>query len=368
VGYVCGEFRAQATKYLAAGLFEQHDRSRFHVTAFDNTPPNSSALRDRVTAAFDDFVPIQHLSDREAAALIASRDIDILVNLNGYFGVQRMGIFAHRPALLQVNYLGFPGTLGADYIDYILADAEVIPEGEEQFYAEKVVRLPGAYQINDGSRLLPAPDARAAHGLPETGFVFCHFNHAFKITPEMFDLWMRLLRNVPSSVLWILESNELFAANVRRHVAQAGVDPARLILAPRIDHAAHISRLALGDLFLDSLPCNSHTTASDALWAGLPLLTCRGKTFPGRVAASLLRAVGLPELIAEDLQEYESRALMLAREGALLRSCRDHLARDSTRRALFDTAGKTRQIEAAYEQMMSRCTRGESPVSFTVPE
>jgi protein O-GlcNAc transferase len=366
VGYVCGEFRAQATMYLAVGLFEQHDRSRFHVTAFDNTPPNSSALRDRVTAAFDDFVSIQHLSDRKAAALIASREIDILVNLNGYFGVQRMGVFAHRPALLQVNYLGFPGTLGAEYMDYILADAEVIPEGEERFYCEKVVRLPGAYQINNGSRLRAAPDSRAAHGLSETDFVFCHFNHSFKITPEMFDLWMRLLRNVPSSVLWLLESNELFAASVRRQVAQAGIDPARLILAPRMENSAHISRLALGDLFLDSLPCNSHTTASDALWAGLPLLTCRGKTFAGRVASSLLRAVGLPDLIAETLQEYESKALMLARDRALLRSYRDHLTRAPSRHALFDTAGKTRQIEAAYEQMLTHWTRGGPAKSFTV--
>jgi protein O-GlcNAc transferase len=366
LGYVCGEFSAQATMYLAVGLFEQHDRSRFHVTAFDNTPPNDSTMRGRVTAAFDEFISIQHLSDREAASLIASKDIDILVNLNGYFGVQRMGIFAHRPALLQVNYLGFPGSLGAEYMDYILADAEVIPEGEEQFYSEKVVRLPGSYQVNDGRRPRPAQDSRAGHGLQETDFVFCHFNNSYKVVPEMFELWMRLLKSVPSSVLWILESNELFAASIRMQVVQAGVDPARLILAPRMENPAHISRLALGDLFLDSLPCNSHTTASDALWAGLPLITCRGTTFPGRVAASLLRAVGLPELITDTLEEYESRALMLARNRDLLHSCRDHLTRDPTRLALFDTAGKTRQIEAACEEMMTRCTRGESPASFTV--
>ena len=366
VGYLCGEFRAQATMYLAVGLFEQHDRSRFHVTAFDNTPPNHSAMRDRVTAAFDDFVSIQDLSDREAAGLIASREIDILVNLNGYFGVQRMGIFAHRPALLQLNYLGFPGTLGAEYMDYILADAEVIPEGEEQFFSEKVVRLPGTYQINDDSRPKSAPDSRAAHGLQETDFVFCHFNHAFKITPEMFDLWMRLLTNVPTSVLWLLESNDLFAASMRRKVAQAGVDPERLILAPRIEQSAHISRLPLGDLFLDSLPCNSHTTASDALWAGLPLITCRGNTFPGRVAASLLRAAGLPELITNSLQEYESTALMLGKDRTLLQSYRDRLTADPTRHGLFDTAAKTRQIEAAFEQMMARCTRGWPPADFAV--
>jgi len=237
-------------------------------------------------------------------------------------------------------------------MDYILADAEVIPEGDEQFYSEKVVRLPGSYQINDGKRPRPVPTSRAAHGLKETDFVFCHFNYSYKIAPEMFALWLRLLKSVPSSVLWLLESNALFAQNLRREAAQAGIDPARLVFAPQIENAAHISRLALGDLFLDSLPYNAHTTASDALWAGLPLLTCRGKTFPGRVAASLLRAVELPELITETLAEYESKALTLAKDRALLHSYRDRLIEKPERLALFDTARTTRRIEAAYEEMI----------------
>jgi len=368
LGYLCGEFRAQATMYLAAGLFEQHDRARFEVIGIDNTRDDGSAMRQRVTAAFDRFVRIRDLSDRHAAERIASQEIDILVNLNGYFGAQRTGVFARRPALLHVNYLGFPGSLGAGYMDYILADAEVIPDGEEQFYSEQVVRLPGCYQINDGKRPRPAPAARAAHGLKETDFVFCHFNYSYKVTPEMFSLWVRLLKNVPSSVLWLLESNALFAQNLRRETAQAGVDPARLVFAPQIEYSAHISRLALGDLFLDSLPYNAHTTASDALWAGLPLLTCRGKAFPGRVAASLLRAVGLPELITDTLEEYESKALALARDHALLQSYRDRLTCDPARLALFDTACTTRQIEAAYEEMMVRWTKNMPPASFRVPE
>jgi protein O-GlcNAc transferase len=368
LGYLCGEFRAQATMYLAAGLFEQHDRARFEVIGFDNTRDDGSAMRRRVVAAFDRFVGVQGMTDRQAAQLIASQEIDILVNLNGYFGAQRTGIFAHRPALLQVNYLGFPGTLGADYMDYILADAEVIPEGDEQFYREKVVRLPGCYQINDSQRPRPAPGSRAAHGLKETDFVFCHFNYSYKIAPEMFASWLRLLKNVPSSVLWLLESNALFAQNLRREVAGAGVDPARIVFAAQIENSAHISRLALGDLFLDSLPYNAHTTASDALWAGLPLITCRGKTFPGRVAASLLRAVGLPELITDTPEEYEAKALMLAGDRALLQSYRDRLTRDPARLALFDTARTTRHIEAAYEEMMARWTKNTPPASFSVSE
>jgi protein O-GlcNAc transferase len=366
LGYLCGEFRAQATMYLAAGLFEHHDRTRFEVTGFDNSRDDGSAMRKRVIVAFDRFVPIQTLSDREAANLIAGEGIDILVNLNGYFGALRMGVFARRPAPLQVNYLGFPGSLGADYIDYILADAEVIPRGEEQFYSEQVVRLAGSYQINDGARLVPAPAERAAHGLKETDFVFCHFNYSYKITPEIFALWLRLLKNAPLSVLWLLESNALFAGTLRREIARAHIDPARLVLAPPMEHAAHISRLALGDLFLDSLPCNAHTTASDALWVGLPVITCRGASFAGRVAASLLSAVGLPELITNGLDEYESLALELTKDRTRLQCYRDRLDHRANPLPLFDTVRTTRQIESAYTQMQARRTEGLMPTSFDV--
>jgi predicted O-linked N-acetylglucosamine transferase (SPINDLY family) len=368
LGYVCSDFRAQATMHLSAGLFEHHDRSRFEVIGFDNSPEDGSPMRRRVIAAFDKFVPIQTLSDRAAAHLIAANEIDLLVNLNGYFGAPRMGVFAHRPALLQINYLGFPGSLGAEYMDYILADAEVIPRGDEQLYSEKVVRLPNSYQINDSLRPRPAPDIRAAHGLRETDFVFCHFNYSYKLTPGIFAVWSRLLSGVPSSVLWLLESNALFAANLRKEAERSGIDPARLVFAPPIETSAHLSRLALGDLFLDSLPYNAHTTASDALWAGLPLITCRGKAFAGRVAASLLRAVGLPELITDSLDEYESLALALANDRKLLQSYRDRLTHDPAQLHLFDTARTTRQIETAYEAMMARWNKDELPESFSVPE
>ncbi len=366
LGYVCSDFSAQATMHLAAGLFEHHDRSRFEVTGFDNSLEDGSPMRRRVIAAFEKFLPIQGLPDREAAQLITANQIDILVNLNGYFGMPRMGVFSLRPAPVQVNYLGFPGSLGAEYMDYILADAEVIPSGEEPFYSEKVVRLPSSYQINDCTRPRPAPSSRAVHGLRETDFVFCHFNYSYKITPEIFAVWLRLLKSVQPSVLWLLESNALFAANVRSEAARAGIDPSRIVFAPPIEISAHLSRLALGDLFLDSLPYNAHTTASDALWAGLPLLTCRGNAFAGRVASSLLRAVDLPELITDSLDEYESLARTLAKDRMLLQSYRDRLTRDPARLPLFDTARTTRQIEMAYEEMIARWNSGELPENFSV--
>ena len=367
LGYLCGEFRSQATMYLAAGLFECHDRDRFEVVGFDNSRDDNSPTRARVIQAFDKFYPIQTLSDRDAAALVAAADIDILVNLNGYFGALRMGVFAQRPAPLQVNYLGFPGTLGAEYIDYILADAEVIAQSEQRFFTEKVVILPDSYQINDDRRASPVSTSRADHGLGENAFVFCHFNYGYKITPQMFALWMRLLAHVPESVLWLLESNFLFAENLKAQARGHGIDPARIIFAPRLEQEAHLSRLALGDLFLDSLPYNAHTTASDALWAGLPLLTCRGSAFAGRVAASLLRAVGLPELITYTLEGYEALALRLVKDRDLLRAYRTRLAQARAKAPLFDTSRTTRNIEMAYEEMLARWTRGEPPGSFCVP-
>jgi protein O-GlcNAc transferase len=367
LGYVCGEFRAQATMYLAAGLFESHDRGRFDVIAFDNAREDGSAMRSRVKDAFDKFVPIQTLSDAEAAKRIADQEIDILVNLNGYFGAMRMGAFAFSPAPIQVNYLGFPGTLGADYFDYILADAEVIPPGDEKFYSEQVVRLPASYQINDAKRPVPVGGRRADHGLSDGDFVFCHFNYAYKITPEMFAVWLRLLQRVPQSVLWLLESNALFAGNIRAEAMRHGIEPSRIVFAPRLEQDDHLARLMLGDLFLDSLPYNAHTTASDALWVGLPLLTCRGTAFPGRVAASLLKATGLPELVTESLDDYESVALKLARDRPLLASYRARLEQNRAGFALFDTARTTRDIEAAYHEMMARWRAGEKPAAFEVP-
>ncbi len=353
IGYVSGEFREQATAYLMAGVYEQHDKTRFEIVAFDNGGSDNSAMRARLEKAFDKFVDISVLSDRDAALRVQAEKIDILVNLNGYFGDHRMGVFAWRPAPLQVNYLGFPATLGAPYMDYILADACVIPENEKRFYTEQVAWLPGSYQANDNRRALAADSpGREACALPADAFVFCNFNTSYKLTPPAFASWMRILKAVPGSVLWLLEGIPAFHEHLRREAEAHGVAGTRLIFAPMTDLPQHLARLALADLFLDALPYNAHTTASDALWAGVPLVTCRGRAFPGRVAASLLDAIGLAELICENLQDYESLAVALAGDPVRLRALREELARNRGATALFDTEAFTRKLEAAYISMM----------------
>jgi len=367
LGYVSGEFYQQATSILMAELFERHDRNRFELFAFDNGRDDGSEIRGRIKQAFDEMVDITRLGDREAAAAIRRRQIDILVNLNGYFGRARQGVFSLRPCPVQVNYLGFPGTIGAGYIDYIIADPQVIPPEQKACYTEKVVYLPDTYQVNDSKRRIAARmPTRAEVELPDNGFVFCCFNNNYKITPDMFDIWMRLLTKVPGSVLWLLEGNEVASRNLRREAEARGVASERLVLARMIQLDEHLARHSLADLFLDTLPYNAHTTGSDALWAGLPLLTCQGTTFPGRVAASLLKAIGVPELITSSPYEYEALALALATRPAQLAGIRAKLARNRATHPLFDTDRFRSHIEAAYLTMWERAKRGEPPVSFAV--
>jgi predicted O-linked N-acetylglucosamine transferase (SPINDLY family) len=366
IGYVSGEFREQATAHLMAGLYEQHDRAKFEIVGFDTGWHEDGPMRRRLEAAFGGFIDVSALSDEEAAQKVLGDEIDILVNLGGYFGRQRMGIFARRPAPVQVNYLGFPATLGADYIDYILADSIVIPEGDIQFYTEKVVWLPDSYQANDSARpIADADPGRAQAGLPEKAFVFCNFNQSYKLTPDMFAAWMRIMKQVEGSVLWLWVADGPLG-NLRREAAARGVAGERLVGAPDLPPAHHLARLKLADLFLDSLPYNAHTTASDALWAGLPLRTCRGTAFPGRVAASLLQAAGLPELVAETMEDYQRRAVALARDPGRLQALRVKLAQNRPTCALFDTARFRRHIESAYGRMWDICRRGEAPRSFAV--
>jgi predicted O-linked N-acetylglucosamine transferase (SPINDLY family) len=367
VGYVSGELREQATAILIAGLLERHDRSRFEVFAFDNGWDDGSEIRGRINHAIDTIVDVTRFDDAEAAAAIRERRIDILVNLNGYFGRARQGIFRHRPCPVQVNYLGFPGTLGAGYMDYILADSRVLPPEHEPYYTERVVRLPDTYQVNDSRRRIAArTPTRADCALPETAFVFCCFNNNYKIMPEVFDVWMRLLKAVDGSVLWLLEGNPAAAGNLKREAERRGVPAQRLVFAGRMKPEEHLARHRQADLFLDTLPCNAHTTAADALWAGLPLLTCTGSTFSGRVAGSVLMAAGLPELITESLASYEARALELARTPAMLVELRERLARNRASCALFDTDRYRRHLESAYVTMWERCQRGEPPRAFDV--
>ena len=368
VGYVAGEFHNHATLFLNIGLFEHHDRSRFEIFAFDNGVSDGSEIRSRFEAAVSNIIPISELNDQEAAQRIRGQDIDILVNLNGHVGLQRTNVFAQKPAPIQVNYLGFPGTMGAPYMDYILADHALIEQGEREYYDEKIVWLPNSYQINDDRRAPVASACRAEYGLRDDAFVFCMFNSAYKVAPPMFAAWMRLVSQVENSVLWMLDENDQFADNMRRVAAGHGVDPGRLIFAPKATQPVHMARLALADLFLDTAPCTAHTMASEALWMGLPLVTLRGGTFAGRVASSLLRAAGVPVLIVNSLGEYENLVLALARDPFRLESLRARLAATRSTCALFDTAATTRNIESAYTIMLERWQVGDLPQSFAVSQ
>jgi protein O-GlcNAc transferase len=368
VGYASGEFRDQATSHLIVGVLEQHDKSRFDIFGFDNGWDDKSEIRRRIETSCLETIDISRLSDEAAAAIIRDHQIDILVNLNGYFGEERTGVFAERAAPVQVNYLGFPGTLGASYMDYIIADQCVIPSGHEEFYDEKVIYLPECYQANDNCKgIAPRVFGRAECGLPERGFVYCCFNNSYKITREVFDCWMRILKEVSGSVMWLIEDSASAVSNLKREASMREVDADRLVFAPRMPLSDHLSRHSLADLFLDTLPYNAHTTASDALWAGLPVLTRLGGTFPGRVAASLLQAVGLPELITNSLEDYEALAVKLVQEPPLLATITAKLARNRNSCALFDTRLFTRRIEAAYEAMYGRFRAGLPPNRIMVP-
>ncbi len=367
IAYLSADFRSHAAAYLTAGLFEQHDRSRFEIIGVSFGLDDGSAMRKRVLAAFDAFHDVRRTSDQDVAKLLYDRQVDIAVNLMGHTADSRPGIFAHRPAPVQVNYLGYPGTMGADFIDYIIADEVVAPFEDQRFYTERIVHLPECYQVNDSKRAIAArTPTRAAMGLPERGFVFCCFNNNWKIAPEVFDVWMRLLHLVEGSVLWLLRASEGAERNLRKEARRRGIDPSRLTFAGRIPPDEYLARYRLADLFLDTLPYNACTTASDALWAGLPVLTCKGEAFAERVAASLLRAVGLPELIAADLEEYAALALKLGRDPVLLADIKAKLARHRDTYPLFDTARFARHIEAAYTTMWETWQRGEAPKSFGV--
>jgi predicted O-linked N-acetylglucosamine transferase (SPINDLY family) len=355
IGYYSADFHDHATTHLMAGVFDWHDKAKFEIIAFSFGPDKPDAMRARIAAACTQFINLNSLSDQEAAQLSRSLGIDIAVDLKGYTHEARPGIFAHRCAPIQVNYLGYPGTMGADYMDYLIADPVVIPETHRPFYAEKIVSLPGSYQANDGQRnISDKTHTKAELGLPASGFVFCCFNNNYKIMPTWFDGWMRILSQVPGSVLWLLGSNPTAIQNLRQEAELRGIHGARLIFAPRMPNPEHLARHQLADLFLDTLPCNAHTTASDALWAGLPVLTCMGQSFPSRVAGSLLHALHLPELVTTTQQAYEALAVRLATQPAQLASLRAKLAQQRKTAPLFDTARFTRNLEAAYTAMHQR--------------
>lgn len=361
IGYLSAEFHAHATAYLAAELFELHDRRRFEVYAYSYGPEDHSAIRARLRRGFDRFTDVRALPHAEAAAAIHADAVDILVDLKGYTIHARPEIVALRPAPVQVSYLGYPGTMGADFIDYLVGDRFVTPAARADDYSEKLVVMPDSYQVNDRHRPVGATPARQALGLPAGGIVFCCFNQSYKILPEVFAAWMRLLKAVPGSVLWLLEWNPWAAQNLRREAGAQGADPRRLVFAPLLPLAEHLGRLPAADLFLDTFPYTAHTTGSDALWAGLPLLTCAGETFASRVAAGLLNAVGLPELVTRSLADYEALALRLARDPGALAALRERLARTRDTAPLFDTPKFVRHLEAAYEIMWQIHRSGGAP-------
>ncbi len=367
IGFLCGDFHQHATSLLLAGVIEAFDRDRFELTAYDYSPEDNSPIRARMIAAFAHFVRLGNETQTQSAARIAADGIDILVDLKGYTERTRTEIMALRPAPVQASFLGYVGTLAAEWIDYVIADATVLPFSQSAHWAEKIVHLPGSYYPNDRGRPTPPPDRdRGAHGLPAEGFVFACFNNPFKLSPEFFAVWMDLLLAVPGSVLWLYEGNEFMAASLRSAAQAAGVAPDRLVFTKPASLEAHIARHGCIDLFLDTAPYGAHTTGVDALWAGVPVLTCAGASFASRVGASLLHAVGLPELITESLADYKALALALAGDAARLAALRDRLAAARDTASLFDAAAFARGLEDAFTTMAERHRAGAAPEAFAV--
>ncbi len=369
LAYLSGDFHSHAVANLMAGVFEHHDRQNFETVAISFGPDDASEMRTRLTGAFDRFIDVRGRSDFDIASAIHEIETDIAVDLMGFTEGARPAILALRPAPVQVNYLGFPGTMGSGCWDYIIADGVVLPDDKHRHYAEKAATLPGAFMPADGARAISAQAVtRAEEGLPQGAFVFCCFNAPYKITPEIFAIWMRLLSATPGSVLWLGQIDAAAQCNLLREAEGQGVPRSRIVFAGRRQSPAeHLARLALADLFLDTVPYNAHATASDSLWAGLPVLTCRGGTFAGRVAASLLQAGGLSELIADSLAEYESRALQLACDPNRLGTLKAKVIAARTS-ALFDTVRYTANLENAYISMWERSRLGLGPAAFTVPD
>ena len=361
IGYLSADFHAHPTAWLMAEIFELHDEQCFEIYAYSLGPDDGSPMRQRLQKAFGIFCDLRGMTLAQIDARIRADQIDILVDLKGYTQDARPEILALRPAPIQVNYLGYPGTMGGDFMDYIIADDIVLLETHRADYSENVAYLPWSYQCNDRQRSVGAPPTRSAAGLPEHGLVLCCFNTTYKLTPEFFAAWCAILRDTPGSVLWLLDGGEHVRAHLTHYAAEQGIEPSRLLFAPKLPHAEHLARLSLADVFLDTLPYNAHTTASDALWVGVPVITCMGDTFAGRVAASLLHAVGLDELVTDSLAAYQALALRLLRDPAALARLKRHLHDVRLQCPLFDSAGFTRDLEKIYEQMWQRHQQGLPP-------
>lgn len=352
IGYLSSDFRNHAVSFLMARVFELHDRSRFHVTAYSYSKDDGSVMRQRLERAFDEFIDISGVSNGEAAKIIHNNGTDILIDLVGYTGSNnRSGIVALRPATIQVNYLGFPGTMGADFIDYMIADHFTIPPEKQDSYSERIAYMPVCFQANDDMRPRPAAPSRTQIGLPEGKFVFCSFNQTQKVNPEIFSIWCQLLAAVPDSILWLSMSSPEAESNLKREASKFSIDPERIIIAPGQPYEQHLARLQCADLFLDTLPFNAGTTCSDALWMGLPVVTCSGDSFASRMAGSLLSAINLPELITYTLEDYFSLAHELATNQTRLQDVKSRLEHNRSSSPLFDSVQITSDLEHLYSEM-----------------
>jgi protein O-GlcNAc transferase len=362
IGYYSADFHNHATAYLMAELFELHDKNKFEFIAFSFGPDSNHEIRHRLSKSFSQFLDVQFKSDEEIALLSRELEIDIAVDLKGLTSNARTHIFSYRAAPIQVNYIGFPGTMAAEYMDYIIADTTVIPAESQPYFVEKVVYLADSYQVNDRNRTISQKVfSRDELGLPEDSFVFCCFNNNYKINPLVFNVWVRILKAVEGSVLWLLEDNALAKINLRKEAEIRGLDPNRLVFAQRMDLPEHLARHRAADLFLDTFPYNAHTTASDALWSGLPVLTCKGHSFVSRVAASLLNAIEMPDLITETHDQYEVLAIELANNPTKFKAIKDRLINNRLNTPLFDTPLFTKRMESAYMQMYERYQMDKPP-------
>jgi protein O-GlcNAc transferase len=361
IAYFSADFRNHAVSFLAAELFELHDKNRFEIIAFSFGADDKSPMRSRLSQAFNQFIDVSDMSDLAIAKLARDLHIDIAVDLGGYTGEERAGIFAHRVAPIQVSYIGYLGTMGVEYFDYLLADKTIIPDSLEQIYLERIAYLP-SYQVNDRKRIISEKQfTRAELDLPEAGFVFCCFNNSYKILPTTFDGWMRILKAIEGSVLFLYAENEWSKANLIKEAKLRDVDGARLVFGGRIPPEEYLARYRVCDLFLDTFPYNAGTTASDALWAGLPVLTMMGKSFASRMAASLLNAIGLPELITNTQKEYEALAIELAKNPQQLAFIKQKLANNRLTTPLFDTPLFVKNIETVYIKMYEQYLKDLPP-------
>jgi predicted O-linked N-acetylglucosamine transferase (SPINDLY family) len=362
IGYFSADFHNHATGYLLAELIELHDKKQFELIGISFGPNQDDEMRTRLKKSFDQLIDASAMSDIEIAQLSRHLKIDIAVDLKGFTQNCRTGIFAYRAAPIQLSYLGYPGTMSASYIDYLIADQTLIPQEAQQAYSEKIAYLPNSYQANDRKRVVSDKQfTKGDLGLPEQGFIFCSFNNNYKILPATFEIWMRLLKAVDGSVLWLYEDNAAAANHLRQEAEKRGVHPSRLVFAKRMPLAEHLARHQLADLFIDAFPCNAHTTASDALWAGLPVLTLMGNAFASRVAASLLNAIELPELITSTPQAYEALAIEIAKNPEKLAALKQKLASNRLTTPLFDTPQFTRDLERSYVQIYERYQAGLPP-------